>query len=98
LLWPLFGTANQLLAGISFMLITIWLKRKGRPIIYTVIPMVFLIVMTLWGMAEQVIFEWSGYGGGEANLLLFSFGAIILGFACWILVESASIIFKTKRE
>lgn len=98
LLWPLFGTANQLLAGISFMLITIWLKRKGRPIIYTVIPMVFLLVMTLWGMAEQVIFEWSGYGGGEPNLLLFSFGAIILGFACWILVESASIIFKTETE
>lgn len=98
LLWPLFGTANQLLAGISFMLITIWLKRKGRPIIYTVIPMVFLLVMTLWGMAEQVIFEWSGYGGGELNLLLFSFGAIILGFACWILVESASIIFKTETE
>ncbi len=96
LLWPLFGTANQLLAGISFMLITIWLKRKGRPIIYTVLPMVFLLVMTLWGMAEQVIFQWSGYGGGEANLLLFSFGAIILGFACWILVESASIILKTK--
>ncbi|MBY5959490.1 carbon starvation protein A [Membranicola marinus] len=98
LLWPLFGTANQLLAGISFMLITIWLKRKGRPIIYTVLPMVFLLVMTLWGMAEQVIFQWSGYGGGEANLLLFSFGAIILGFACWILVESASIILKTKPE
>lgn len=96
LLWPLFGTANQLLAGISFMLITIWLKRQGRPIIYTVIPMAFILAMTLWGMTEQVVFEWSGYGGGELNLLLFSFGAIILGFACWILVEAVSIISRSK--
>ncbi|MEX2479218.1 MAG: carbon starvation protein A [Gracilimonas sp.] len=35
LLWPLFGTSNQLLAGISLLLVTIWLKRHGRPIIYT---------------------------------------------------------------
>src|SRR5690606_4169300 len=30
LLWPLFGTANQLLAGISLMLIAVWLKKLGR--------------------------------------------------------------------
>src|SRR5699024_12461871 len=29
LLWPLFGTANQLLAGISLLLISIWLKKQG---------------------------------------------------------------------
>ncbi len=97
LLWPLFGTSNQLLAGISFLLITIWLKRKGRPIIYTVVPMIFLLFMTLWAMVEQVVFEWSGYGETDANLLLFTLGAIILGFTLWILIESASLLLKSEK-
>lgn len=92
LLWPLFGTSNQLLAGISFLLISIWLKNNGRPIIYTVIPMVFLLFMTLWAMVEQVVFQWSGLGAGEANWLLFVMGAIILGFAFWIILESIRML------
>ena len=96
LLWPLFGTSNQLLAGISLLLVTIWLKRKGRGIIYTLIPMLFLLFMTLWAMTEQVLFQWSGYGEADANLLLFSFGAIILGFTIWIFLE-AIVLFRKEN-
>lgn len=91
LLWPLFGTSNQLLAGISLLLVTIWLKQKGRSIAYTLIPMLFLLFMTLWAMTEQVVFEWSGYGEADANLLLFIFGAIILGFTIWIFLEAIAV-------
>jgi carbon starvation protein len=94
LLWPLFGTSNQLLAGISLLLVTIWLKRQGRAIIYTLIPMIFLMTMTLWAMVEQVVFDWSGYGGNEANMLLFVFGAVILGFTIWIILEAVTLIRK----
>lgn len=94
LLWPLFGTSNQLLAGISLLLITIWLKRKGRKIIYTLIPMIFILIMTLWAMTQQVLFEWSGYGEGELNLLLFVFGAIILAFTIWIILEAIVLLRK----
>jgi len=97
LLWPLFGTSNQLLAGISFLLITVWLKRNGRPIIYTAVPMAFLLCMTLWAMTEQVVFEWSGYGAGEADMLLFVLGGVILGFTLWILIESVSIFMNTDE-
>jgi len=96
LLWPLFGTSNQLLAGISLLLVTIWLKRQGRPIVYTLVPMVFLMVMTLWAMTEQVIFDWSGFSGNDANMLLFIFGAIILGFTIWIILEAVILIRKDK--
>lgn len=98
LLWPLFGTSNQLLAGISFLLITIWLKNKGRSIIYTLVPMVFLLFMTLWAMVQQVVFEWSGLGEGDANMLLFVLGAIILGFTIWILITSVSLLYKPKEQ
>ncbi|MFD2531171.1 carbon starvation CstA family protein [Gracilimonas halophila] len=98
LLWPLFGTSNQLLAGISLLLVTIWLRRQGRSIIYTLIPMVFLMIMTLWAMVEQVVFDWSGWGTNDKNMLLFVFGAIILGFTIWIILEAVSLMRKEKDQ
>ncbi|QHS21955.1 carbon starvation protein A [Virgibacillus sp. MSP4-1] len=97
LLWPLFGTSNQLLAGISLLLIAIWLKRQGRNYWPALIPMIFLMIMTLWAMAQQVIFDWSGYGGGEANMLLFVFGAIVLIFAIWIILTAISVLSKNNH-
>lgn len=98
LLWPLFGTSNQLLAGISLLLVTIWLKRQGRSILYTVVPMIFLMTMTLWAMTEQVIFQWSGLGEADSNWLLFVFGAIILGFTIWIILEAIVLVRKSKAD
>lgn len=96
LLWPLFGTANQLLAGITLLLITIWLKLQKRNFLPTLLPMLFILAMTLWAMGKQVIFDWSGLSGGEANILLFVFGSIILVFALWILLVSFSTLAKNR--
>ncbi|MFB4169536.1 carbon starvation protein A [Virgibacillus sp. JSM 102003] len=87
LLWPLFGTSNQLLAGISLLLISIWLKRQGRNYMITFLPMVFLMFMTLWAMFQQVVFQWSWWGS-ESSTLLFVFGAIIFVFAVWIILTA----------
>ena len=94
LLWPLFGTSNQLLAGISLLLISIWLKRQGRNFLVTFIPMIFLLVMTIWAMVQQVVFQWSGYGESDANMFLFILGGIILVFALWIILVAFSSLTK----
>ncbi|MEC5425149.1 carbon starvation protein A [Virgibacillus sp. C22-A2] len=91
LLWPLFGTANQLLAGISLLLIAIWLKRLGRNYAIALIPMIFLMFMTLYAMFQQVAFEWS-WMGNNSNMLLFVLGAIILVFAVWIILTAISAL------
>lgn len=46
LIWPLFGTTNQLMAGLTLLVITVMLLKLGRPVIYTLIPLVFLLSMT----------------------------------------------------
>lgn len=94
LLWPLFGTSNQLLAGISLLLISIWLKRLGRNYLVTFIPMVFILAMTVWAMVQQVFFEWSGLGATDMNLLLFILGSIILVFAIWIVLTAFKELSK----
>ncbi|WP_026691207.1 carbon starvation CstA family protein [Alteribacter aurantiacus] len=98
LLWPLFGTSNQLLAGITLLLITLWLKRQGRNYLVTLIPMVFLMIMTLWAMGQQVFFQWSGLGDAEMNLLLFMLGSVIFVFAIWIMLEAVSALRKNNTN
>ncbi len=94
LLWPLFGTSNQLLAGITLMIIAVWLKRSGRNYLPAFLPMVFLLVMTVWAMGKQIIVEWYGV---DDKMLLFVMGSIILGFAIWIIFESF-VVFTKKPD
>ncbi|HSJ37761.1 MAG TPA: carbon starvation protein A [Planococcus sp. (in: firmicutes)] len=93
LLWPLFGTANQLLAGISLLLVSIWLRKLGRNYMITIIPMVFLMFMTLWAMFQQVFLQWAWYAAAP-NMLLFVFGAIIFVFALWIIITAIQVLAR----
>ncbi len=91
LLWPLFGTSNQLLAGISLLLISIWLRQLGRSYVITIVPMIFLMFMTLWAMFQQVFLQWAWYAAAP-NMLLFVFGAIIFVFALWIIITAIQVL------
>ena len=53
--WTLFGTSNQLLAALTLLAITVWLRQNGRRYWFTLAPMLFLMTMTLWSLAGQVL-------------------------------------------
>ncbi|MEJ8778578.1 carbon starvation CstA family protein [Pseudogracilibacillus sp. ICA-222130] len=92
-LWPLFGTANQLLAAISLLLVAVWLQRLGRNYVPVLVPMFFVLGTTLIAMFQQVVYEWSWIGSDQNNLL-FVFGAIIFVFAIWISLTAFSALRK----
>jgi len=48
--WTIFGTSNQLLAALTLMTVSLWLKRSGKPWWPSAIPMVFMMAMTLWSL------------------------------------------------
>lgn len=48
--WPIFGTSNQLLASLILLAISVWLISSGKNALYSVIPMIFMIGMTLWSL------------------------------------------------
>ena len=52
--WLLFGTSNQLLAALSLLGVSVWLHRIGRRTAFTVLPMVFLLVITIWSLRGQI--------------------------------------------
>ncbi len=82
-LWALFGTTNQLTGGLSLLVITLFLYRLGRRIWVTVIPMVFLLVMTTWAMVLNLIRYYS-----DSQVLLLVVGGAIFVLELWLVFEA----------
>ena len=53
--WPIFGASNQLLAALSLLGISVWLIKTGKNPWYTLIPMLFLLVITFWALILFII-------------------------------------------
>jgi len=87
ILWPLFGASNQLLAGLSLLVVTIYLARKKVAIVYTFIPMVFMIFMTGWAMLINLNKYYS-----SANWLLFSIAVVMIFLEIWMIIESVVVL------
>lgn len=84
LLWQLFGTTNQLLAGLGLLAVTVWLRRSGKPIVFTFLPMVFMMGMTLYAMILKIN---DFLKVPNLNWSLVFVAAILLAMGCWLLVE-----------
>ena len=49
-IWPVFGASNQLLAALTLLVITLWVRKMGKKFIFTLLPMLFMITVTLWSL------------------------------------------------
>ena len=92
-LWPLFGTTNQLTAGLSLLVITLFLVRLGRPVWVTVVPMVFLLFMTTWAMILNLV----GYYTDSQALLLGVGGAIFV-LELWLVFEAITALRRVLGQ
>jgi carbon starvation protein len=92
-LWPLFGAVNQLLGGLALLVITVWLARKNGSIVFTAIPMLFMIVMTGWAMKINLL---DFYANGK--WLLFGIGAVITLLQVWMVIEGVIVLARIKSK
>lgn len=96
LFWTLFGTSNQLLASLSLLAITVWLKKLGKPIWFTLIPMVLVFAVTAVSLGLQIKLLDSAATGSAAWLNGFV-SLILLGLAL-ILVIYAIQAWRAMRS
>ena len=81
-LWSLFGSTNQVLGGLTLLTITIYLRRRRANYWWTLVPMVFMMVVTLSAM----LFDLRKYWNADQMLLLFV-AMTIFGLSVWLVVE-----------
>ena len=73
--WTLFGTSNQLLAGLSLVVVSIWLKRSGRRYFYALAPAIFVLTITLWSLVSQIV---SGTSAGATTAVRLNAGVALV--------------------
>ena len=92
-IWPLFGSTNQILAGLTLLVVSVMLIRLGRPARYTVMPMIFILLTSCWAAVLKLI---EFYQAG--NWLLVSIDIIVLVTSVLVILEAASVISQLRRE
>ena len=86
-LWQLFGSTNQLLAGLTLLVVSLYLIRRRRPALPYLIPMLFMMTSTLTAMFVKLADFWTN----GPRLLLFVGGAITLT-GLWLVVKTGGAL------
>jgi carbon starvation protein len=92
-LWQLFGSTNQLLAGLALLIAALYLIQRRRPSLPYLIPMVFMLIGTLTAMAIKLE---DFFAKGQWLLLIV--GGCITTTAVWLVVEAALALRRYRRE
>ncbi|MEM1108937.1 MAG: carbon starvation protein A [Planctomycetota bacterium] len=97
ILWPMFGATNQLLGGLAFLVITFWLWRRGKPVWFVALPLVFMLIMPAWAMLVQLPEWWAAdETSGGRNWALIGIAVATLGLELWMIVEAVRLFPKVR--
>ncbi|MFN3691141.1 MAG: carbon starvation CstA family protein, partial [Fimbriimonadales bacterium] len=83
LLWQLFGASNQLLAALALLVVSLYLRSLGRPTLYTLMPMGFMLIATL----TALLIGMRNFAS-QGNAVLLGFSAVIFALAVWLVGEA----------
>jgi carbon starvation protein len=94
--WQIFGSANQLLAALALVVATSWLVRKGRPVWYTLLPLIFMTATSVWMLVRLLVWDYLPNWSVRAPLavtaiivLAMTAGVVVLAVQRWLRAESA---------
>jgi carbon starvation protein len=93
IIWPLFGSTNQILAGLTLLVISVMLMKYGRPARYTMLPMIFVLITSSWA----ALIKLKEFYDIE-NWLLFTIDLVVVITTVLVILEAASVVSRIRRE
>ncbi|MEW6325272.1 MAG: carbon starvation CstA family protein [Nitrospirota bacterium] len=93
--WPIFGASNQLLAALSLLGIAVWFMRTGRNPLIMLLPMLFIMVMTLWSLGLYAAPWIADLAGGRPRLDPIGLVSLVLiGLALLLIAEAGRVTMR----
>jgi carbon starvation protein len=92
-LWPIFGSANQLLAALALLTIAVWLIKKNINATFVTIPMFFMFTVTL---ASLGLFAWKNFQ--EKGYVLALIAALLFVLAISLIFLAIKSLKEETKE
>jgi carbon starvation protein len=100
--WTLFGTSNQLLAALTLLGITVWLKRLGKRVWFTFAPMLFLMAVTMWSLTGQLKQFWGAMVDPKTGQLVVAgvanaaVAVLLFGLTVFLVIEGWRAVYGPR--
>jgi carbon starvation protein len=88
-IWPVFGATNQLLAGLALLVVFVWLRKSNKNTFFILIPMFFMLSMTLWALVQLI------YQSGLTIIGFISF--VLLCLSVMLMIEAGRTLLKSNK-
>jgi carbon starvation protein len=93
--WTLFGSSNQLLAALTLLAVTMWLYRARRRIAFTLLPMLFVLIVTLTSLVTLVVRNLEAASGFDTAMINAIASAALIVLAIYLAVTA---LVKSRGE
>ncbi len=94
--WTLFGASNQLLAALTLLSITVWLHQRRQQVAFTLLPMLFVLVTTLYALVKLTIANFSSAANDPVAMVNGITSAALIALALY-LVSRAIVRVRADR-
>jgi carbon starvation protein len=94
--WTLFGASNQLLAALTLLSITVWLHQRRQQVAFTLLPMLFVLVTTLYALVQLTIANFSSAANDPVAMVNGITSAALIALALY-LVSRAIVRVRADR-
>ena len=99
-IWPIFGAANQLLAGLALLAVAAWLGNIGKNNKMFIIPMIFMLVATITSLCITFFQRFMDITNGtvdSGNILQSLFAALLVILSITLIVEGVQTFAKQAK-
>lgn len=93
-IWPIFGTANQLLAALTLTSVSAWLLVRRKPVWITIIPAIFMLVTTLISLLLLLFQKYIP----SQNYPLIAADLLLLILATALVAKASDLFTRRVRE
>ncbi len=94
--WTLFGASNQLLAALTLLSITVWLHQRRQQVAFTLWPMLFVLVTTLYALVKLTLSNFAGAAQDPVAMVNGITSAALIALALY-LVSRAIVRVRADR-
>jgi len=96
--WTLFGAANQLLAALTLLVITVWLYQNKKRLSFTLLPMIFILSITLVALYKLTYANIIKTEGLDLFLLNSFVSITLVGLSLFLILMACKKILFIKNS